>query len=123
MVAQDFLYERCFFSDGYTARDIKYSWKTEDSVGVSVDLTLNQFDLTGLRQSSEFIQLTTGTAAHHLLESPKIKILLNFLLARQLFAIECAIRSETKHKPLCVTSLYPVQYACNPSMDFILVES
>lgn len=47
-------------SYGYTASDIKYSWKNEHAVGISEDSPLNLFGIIGHRQNSEYIHLTTG---------------------------------------------------------------
>ena len=48
--------------DGYSSKDIKYTWKEGpiDSVAVNYDLQLPQFTINGYKTNERLIELSTG---------------------------------------------------------------
>jgi len=56
-------------SYGYTASDIRYNWKDVNAVGISDDTTsINLFELTGHKEKSEYIELSTGNYSRLVVE-------------------------------------------------------
>ena len=51
------------WADGYSVKDIKYSWKDgpRDSVGIHEEVQLPQFEVRGHRAQQKLEVLTTGS--------------------------------------------------------------